>query len=264
MSTVRQDVRRGGLAVGLALALLASGAGCGLDEVDVPDLVGPSEMSLSLRVTASPDILVANGFSNSVVQAEVRNESGQPVGGMEVVFTINDASEMPADIGTFISPVSFRDVGTAITVRTGSDGVARAVYESPMRTDFTAHSNVVIKARPVGTDFAAALWREVKIELRSAEPKLFPANPDNSAPACNFATQAPDGFRAGAVILFQSTASDEDGFIVRYEWFMTDGFMDDAPDIAHAFRSPGTYSVTHVVTDNNGAQSACAATLTVY
>jgi hypothetical protein len=246
--------------VALAMTLGA----CSLDEVEPPALDGPSELGISLQVTATPDILLANGFSTSVIQVTARGPNGQALGNREIVFTIADGDGRTADIGTFIAPPSFRDLGTAITVRTNGQGVAQAVYEAPARTDATANRRVTVQARPVGNDAFSALYRTAAIELRMPEPRLFPANPGNTAPACNFAVQAPNGFRAGTTILFQSTSSDADGSIVRYEWFFTDGSVDDSPDIAHVFRSAGLYQVTHVVTDNNGAQSACAADITVF
>ena len=51
-----------------ALAVLLSGAGCGLDKTDEPALAGPSETGVSVQLTALPDILNADGVSASVVQ----------------------------------------------------------------------------------------------------------------------------------------------------------------------------------------------------
>lgn len=247
----------------LGMAVLGFG-GCSLDDVEAPALDGPSELGVSIRLTASPDIVLANGFATSVIQAQVFGPNGNTLGNREIVFTITDADGFFADIGTFISPPSFRDLGTSVTARTNGQGIAQVVYEAPARTDATANQQVMIAARPVGNDALGALYRAVAIELRSPEPRLFPQDPSNTGPTCNFAVQAPNGFRAGTTILFQSTAFDADGTVVRYEWFFTDGTVNDAPDIAHVFRSAGTYGVTHVVTDNDGAQDACASTITVF
>ena len=69
-------------------------------------------------------------------------------------------------------------------------------------------------------------------------------------------------------MLFQSTSSDPDpgGSIVRYEWFYgdgSDGGPDTIPYTNHVFRTVGAFVVTHRVTDNNGGQAACSATITV-
>jgi hypothetical protein len=251
--------------IALPLALAAGLAGCGLDEVEQPALDGPSERGLALDVRAAPDILLANGFSTSVVTATLFGPNGSPVANREIVFTITDDAGRIQDLGSFIAPASFTDLGTSVTVRTNGQGVASVVYESPARTDATANQLVRIAARPVGNDATGLFYSNAAIELRSPEPRLFPADPTNDPTAlvCNFAVQAPNGFRAGTTILFQSTSSDADGTIVRYEWFFTDGTVNDHPDIAHVFRAPGTYGVTHVVTDNDGLQKACTASVTV-
>ena len=96
-----------------------------------------------------------------------------------------------------------------------------------------------------------------QVELRSAEPRLFPQVPSCDAPAapeppfCNnppsgtFIIETPDGARAGVSILFQATCADVDGTVVRYEWFFGDGTAPDYHvDTNHVFRFPGTYTVT--------------------
>jgi PKD repeat protein len=245
-----------------AVALVLALNGCGLEEIEVPDLDGPSEMSLSVRVTASPDIVTADGFSTSLVQALVRDENARPVANRDIFFSIADESGRAADIGTLSASGSF-GVGTGVVVRTNGQGIAQVIYEAPARTDATANQRILVFARPIGDDAAGASSRSVAIELRSAEPRLFPQNPDNLDPDCDFAVQAPSGFRANQTILFQSTSFDPDGTIVRYFWDFGNGRRSDAPDGAAVYRLPGEYTVSHVVTDDDGAQAACAGTFTI-
>lgn len=239
-------------ALGLVLVL----HGCGLEEVEIPELSGPSEMGLSVRLTAQPDILTADGVSTSLVQATVRDQNARPVSGRDIFFSVADESGRAADIGTLRASGSV-GVGTGVVVRTNAQGIAQVVYETPARTDATANQTVLVLARPVGDDAGAATYRSVRIELRSAEPRLFPQNPDNADPLCDFAVQAPNGFRANQAILFQSTSSDPDGTIVRYFWDFGNGTRSDAPDGAAVYRLPGDYTVRHIVTDDDGAQAAC-------
>ena len=46
-----------------AAALLLLLSSCSLDEVEIPDIDGPSTYGLGLQLSASPDIIVADGFS---------------------------------------------------------------------------------------------------------------------------------------------------------------------------------------------------------
>jgi 6-phosphogluconolactonase (cycloisomerase 2 family) len=78
----------------------------------------------------------------------------------------------------------------------------------------------------------------------------------NQAPAASFAIVQPI---AGEPIQFDaSSAGDVDGTIVRYDWDFGDGTSapDGGPTPTHVYNEPGTYIVTLVVTDNEGASTA--------
>jgi hypothetical protein len=233
---------------------------CTANEVDIPDLYGPSARAESLQLFANPDALVADGSSFAIVQAVLRDKNAQPIRGRAVLFKITDEDGREASIGTLSS-----DAGKG-TVITDANGVAQAIYTSPPRTDATANQSILIQARVLGTDFNGERANSVRIELRSAEPRLFPQNPGNALPLCNFLWEAPNGYRAPAGVLFQTTASDPDGTIVRYEWTFGDdprGGVQYSPDTGHIFRTPGRWTVLHVVTDDDGGQSSCAAAFTI-
>jgi hypothetical protein len=254
---------RSGRAAGIA-GLVVWLAGCGVNEVDIPDLFGPSERAESLVLRATPDVLVADGASFSVVEGVFRDRNGQPLPGRAILFKIGDEDGNEISLGSLSS-----DAGKGNTI-TDNNGIARVLYTSPPRTDATANQSVLIMGRPVGTDFNGEFYRFVRIELRSAEPRLFPQVPGNVLPFCNFLWETPNApngvLRAPGFVQLNSTASDEDGTIVRYEWFFSDmvnGGVEYAPDTGHVFRQAGTWTVTHIVTDDDGGQRACAADFVV-
>jgi hypothetical protein len=247
------------------VCLLLALSGCGLDEVEVPATFdGPSETGISLRLTAQPDIITADGFSTSLISVDMRDQNGRPVNGRDIFFAVADEDGRFADLGSLRS-TGAQGVGTGLVVRTNSSGVAQVVYEAPARTDATANQTVLVTARAVGNDANAAVYRSVRIELRSAEPRLFPQNPENAEPSCNFAVEAPNGFRVNQPILFQSTSFDPDGTIVRYFWDFGNGTRADHADVQAVYRTPGDYTVVHVVTDDDGAGSttACSAVIPI-
>jgi len=264
--------RPGRLRTMAGIGLLVAYAGCGFNGVEVPELVGPAEQGTSVSLTASPDVMVADGFSTSLVTATVRDQNGQPAAGRDIFFAITDSKGNFADLGTLRSLTTGVDVGTGLQVRTNAQGVAAVIYEAPARTDATANQLVRVSARPLGTDATSALYRTVAIELRSAESRLFPEVPGNKLPVCGFAVQTTGkGVCTGPLsctvqintsVLFQSTASDPDGFIVRYFWSFGNGKTADHADVSTSYSIPGTYLVTHVVTDNNGGQQGCQTTIT--
>ena len=266
--------RRGRLRTMAGIGLLVAYAGCGFNGVDIPELVGPAELATSIALTANPDLIQADGFSTSLITATVRDQNGQPAAGRDIFFSIADASGRAADIGTLLSPATGVGVGTGITVKTNAQGVAAVVYEAPPRTDAEANQQIRVTARPAGTDASSALYRSVNIELRAAESRLFPQNPNNKLPVCGFTVEATGKATCTGIspnvsctvpintsVLFQSTAFDPDGVIVRYFWSFGNGKTTDSPDASTSYSIPNTYVVNHLVTDNNGGQAACAATI---
>jgi PKD repeat protein len=233
--------------------LLALGA-CSTDKVSKPSLSGPSELATALGLAASPDVLTADGVSTSAIQAVVHDQNGHTAAGVPMTFALMDTSGTFADIGAL-------NVTTAVT---GPDGTATVIYRAPFRTDFTANGAVQIAARPLGTDAKSAVYRTVTIELRSAEGRLFPPRKGNSSPSCGIVVEAPNDFKTGQSILFQTASFDTDGFIVRYFWtFGDDSSPEDLPDVNHVYKVAGNYTVTQIVTDNNGAQTPCTKAVSI-
>ena len=110
----------------------------------------------------------------------------------------------------------------------------------------------------------AAFYRAVRIELRSAEPRLFPQVPGNTLPNCSFIIEPAVGpYRVNTSVLFQTTSSDLDGTIVRYAWTFGDGTTSDQPDEEHHYAAAGTYTVEHGVTDDDGGQATCPQTVEI-
>lgn len=60
-----------------------------------------------------------------------------------------------------------------------------------------------------------------------------------------------------------STSSDPDGTIVSYAWDFGDGTTASDSILFHTYATPGTYTATLTVTDNNGATGSIKTTITV-
>jgi hypothetical protein len=257
-------MRRSGMAA--FLGVLVAGQACRLDKVEIPEgLVGPAGQGIQLTLAATPDYVIADNESQSQITATVWGPDGRPLAGREIIFELTDPTGIPAAIGE-LSPAGGLKIagGASATAATNSQGIAQVVLSAPARTDILAPTNVVVRARPVGTDYNGVVWRQVRVQVIPAEPRLFPPNPTNALPSCNFTIQPfLSEYRVGQQILFQSAAADTDGRIVRYEWDFGDGTRDDKPDVNHAYRTDDLFTVTHTVTDNNGGQAACTATIVV-
>lgn len=146
-------VRAASAALGLALVAL----GCGLDKVPNPDLAGPSDTGISAELTALPDVLNADGISQSVVRLVLRDDKGNPISGRSVLFQFDgDGLLVPSAASTFVGPVQ-----TGLVMATDRDGVAYVVYVAGLGI-----GPVHVFVRPYGIDAMYTWERSVEILQR--------------------------------------------------------------------------------------------------
>lgn len=263
-----------------ALAFSMSQAAC-LDESAPPELSGPSELALSILVGVDPDQLTADGFSTSVVEAVVRNENGDRQPGVQIRFDIIDEnSGVFADVGNLTQlngarPVAGGVEAIAVSAVTDGQGVARARYWSPFRSDNANDGQVTIAAREASRNANNALFRTASIFLRAADRPIFPGGQ-----ACGFTREPLKlSYAPGEPVVFTATqifASDACGSdsangvfvdIGRYEWLLTDGTIEDEA-FGRTFTATapvaGTWTVSLVTTaTGTGCQATCALSYTV-
>src|SRR5215213_923709 len=111
------------------LIAAAVASGCTMANVDPPPLSGPSEMSLSLTVSANPEVLSLDGASQTLVTVEARDVNGQPKPNvpLRIEIVVNDCVAPVAPCWKAI------DYGTisARTLTTGSNGRSSFTYTAP-------------------------------------------------------------------------------------------------------------------------------------
>ena len=109
----------------LVLSLAAFGA-CA-DKQDAPDLSGPSSFGRTVTVTATPDVLLRNGQSQSRIDVTVIDANGAPARDLTVFFgtqvTLGTVSAQSATTDatgkasvTFTAPDFGPDITTTLTV----------------------------------------------------------------------------------------------------------------------------------------------------
>ncbi len=142
--------------VAIGLALVASG--CGLDKAPEPDLSGPSDTGVSAELQALPDVLNADGVSQSVVRLVLRDDKGQPISNHSVLFQHDgDGLMVPSAASTYVGPVQ-----TGLVMATDKDGVAYVVYVAGLGI-----GSVHVFVRPYGIDTMYSPWeRSVEILQR--------------------------------------------------------------------------------------------------
>jgi hypothetical protein len=230
-------------ALGLGLALTG---GCSLDEVTIPPFDGPATTALSVVITANPDWVRANGVDTSIVTATLRDSRGRPVAGRGLVLRILDTAGH--EIGIRLGALA----GDRIV--TGADGRAHVVYTAPPSKEAATNTEVLVAARPEGSDYAGEFSRYVMIQIIAEQQRQYP--PGATQPVAEYLTEPRHGpFFVGVPIHFQSISRAQAGhYLTQYEWHWDDGTnnFEYGPEKYHTFSAVGTYFVFHSVIDDVG------------
>ncbi len=254
----------------LVIAGLAVIPSC-VDTVEIPEVTGPSELAVSLQLSAIPDELVADGWSSSVIEAVYRDPSGQRQSGQTIHFDLGARTEVVSggafsDIGNLAPlngprPVAGGTEARAVSAVTDGDGVARARYWAPFRTDQVNDTTVTVTARPAGDDFRGDVNRQVNIKLRAADRPLFPGGA-----TCAISVEPQKTiYNVNEIINFtatQATGSCGNNPIARYEWDFGDGHTAVGRTVSHVF-SGGCESGCEVTLWTTESVAGCVASCSV-
>jgi PKD repeat protein len=209
-----------------ALVALTAGA-CNMKEQRAPGLTGPSEFALSLSLSATPDIVVRDGSSQSVVTLTARDAEGRPVSGQRVFVGLS-----PMGAGTL----------SASEVVTGADGRATVEFTAPASS--SAVSRVTLTATPVGQNLDNAVSRTMSIGL------LGPSAP---SAAFVFTPTTPERLQA---VTFDASSTTVDGAACgdacTYAWRFGSEQTATGRVVSYKFQNVGTYAVSLTVTSPSG------------
>lgn len=215
-----------------SLALLGA---CTLDKQAAPALTGPSELGLSLAITASPDQLPEDGQSTSVITVIARDANSQPVSGLTLHGQLL-VGGAPTDVkGTLSSQ----------TISTDSNGKATVMFTAPIQAATDTGTTVLsVQFTPVGGDFANDAPHAVNIGLS------LPGTISLPGPTARFTfSSGPNGTH------FDGSSSVAVGgrSISSWEWDFGDGSPHGfGITVDHAYATTGPFVVTLKVTDSAG------------
>jgi PKD repeat protein len=229
----------------LVLIAAAVAAGCTVSNIEPPPLAGPSGMSLSLAITASPDVLSLDGASQTLVTVDARDHNGQPAANVPLRVQIV-ADGQTVDFGTI----------SARTLVTNSSGRASFTYTAPTFLS-GAIPNLQLSVTPTGTDASTHVERFVSVRL--VPPSSFGVNP---FAAFTFTPASPAAFTN---VRFDGSTSTAGlgAVITSYLWDFGDGTTGTGVTPTHQYEV-GNYLVRLTVTDSNGRTNQSAAqTVTV-
>ena len=226
-------------AVAVLAAALFAGA-CTTKKQETPSLTGPSELSTSISMTVTPDVLTQDGASQSLVTITARDNNGQPFRNLSLRAQIA-VNGVEVDFGTL----------SAKSLVTDANGRASLTFTAPAPPGGPAPAtDVQIVVTPAGTDFGNASSRLVTIHVvpgGTTVPPRGSVTPLFTAPAPN--DNEPALFDA-------SKSTSTTGTIVQWLWNFGDGGTASGEIVQHTFRSPGTFGVTLTVIDSIGASNS--------
>ena len=248
------------LVVLIALAIAAIGvSGCSLDKQEMPPLSGPSELALSLTLTASPDQLSRGTGTQSIVTITARDASGNPIAGQRISLTLGPNAPQGA-------------VLSQSEVTTGSNGTATFAVTAPNANSL---GNITVLATPVGTNASSAVPRIITITAlpeNSAAPEFAPTP---FTVTCNGVTPCITTPEIGEVVTFDGSCHPTDCSVsgvkdegqpcnaCSFTWnFGGDGTA-SGQIVSHAFSTAGTFVVTETVRDAGGLAAVAQQSVTV-
>jgi hypothetical protein len=142
------------LVTALGLAVTLGLGGC-TDEVDEQQLGGPSDLGRSVQMQAFPDVVNADGVSQSVIEMTLRDQNGAPISGQAVEFWFSgDGILSPSPDSTFVGPIQ-----SSLIMATDDRGVARVIYTAGTRIGRV----VTVFVRSYGIDTNRAFYRTIEI-----------------------------------------------------------------------------------------------------
>jgi trimeric autotransporter adhesin len=220
------------------LVAAASFGACTLDKTPIPSLSGPSELGLSISITASPDQLPEDGQSTSTITVVARDANSQPVSGLMLKGDIL-AGGLPTDVKGTLSSHS---------ISTNNSGVATVIFTAPVQaaTD-PSHTTIAVSFTPVDGNFANAQARNVSLDLSLPSVIVLPG----LSVKFTFSNGA-----LGTHFDASGTTATAGRTIVSYDWDFGDGSAHGSGVTTdHAYAAvPGqaSFVVTLRVTDSAG------------
>lgn len=150
VTTMKKSKKIFSLMAFLAVALLALNS-CKSDTVSEPSPTGPSSIGVVFTLTASPNVLAAGHYSRrtSTITVTLKKYDGIPLAGQKVFLRIG--SSIGGSYGYFEDHVD------VLVRNTDSNGMVRATYNGPLRSEIRRDITIYIEATAAweGDEFIA-------------------------------------------------------------------------------------------------------------
>jgi PKD repeat protein len=265
----RGRVRRASLLGWLPVAAAVALSGC-TKKPEVPDVSGPSELGRSLELRVSPDVLVADGVSQSTLTITSRDSNGNIEPNVDIRVEAMSGGQIVDVVGRL----------SAKNVKTGGDGRATLTYTAPNtppnQLSDSGNQGVTLAAIPAGYDYNNAVVRSVQIRLVPQGVVL----PESGFPLPKF-TYSPVAPGEAQDVNFDASTSiaaclrnpadpnnaasctPADGTITSYQWDFGNGQTASGVRVTTRFPTNGIYAVKLIVTNDRGFSNQVSQNVTV-
>jgi len=240
-----------------ALVLLltaALAAACSVKDTPAPALTGPSELSLSITMAATPDVLAQDGSSQSQIIIVARDANAKALPNVTLRLDVTVGGTI-VDYGTLSSK----------TIVTGADGRAVAAYTSPRAPVPAVDTGTLVSvlATPIGSNYANSTARSVDIRL---VPTGTINAPTDLVAGFAFTPDSPgelDTVVFSAVWCSSTVTSNcTSGSVASWSWTFGDGGTAAGQVVTHQFAA-GNFPVTLTVKDASNRAVSSTRTMTV-
>lgn len=236
MMSTNRFLSRGRLPVVAAIVVLMTSAGCAVQEQNAPPLSGPSELGLSVQISAAPEFLPRDGSSMSTITTKAYDPNGKPLAGQRV--------RLVASAGTL----------STSEATTGSDGAAQVTYIAPGMNENV--STVTITATPIqNSNYVNSDSRFLQIRVTGPD---IPVATFTNSPA------TPAQFELVTLDAGVSTLSNRPCLATcTYSWTFPDGSTATGQFVTKRFQTQGPQVVSVLVTAPSGTFQTATRTITV-
>jgi PKD repeat protein len=237
----------------LGAAALAVLAGCTVKDIDQPALAGPSTLATSISLKASPDTLIQDGASQSLITITALDAEGRPKN-----------IPLRADITIDGIVQDYGRLSTKQPITNGTPLVYTAPPTSSLATGQVAQTVTILVTPTDGSAFdrRGEIARQVDIRL-VPQGIILPTNP-NLVAAFTVTPDSPQAFQTATFDASTTTnAGVSCGPSCSYAWNFGDGTTSAGISTTHAFRTVATFPVTLTATDARGASTVLTRSVTV-
>ncbi|MCI0414828.1 PKD domain-containing protein [bacterium] len=225
--------------IGIAVLFIAS---CSTDEVDIPDLTGPSGTRLFITIEASPDSVFIRKPSatpdRSNITIQLKNQLGAGVPNARIKLRLTNIEGSEVGIGSL----------DANTVVTDSGGFARVTYTAPSTAEQPVNTRVFITAILTDPAYPFEVVTRHPLDLELTKPFDCVAGP--GAPEISF-TITPASPAEDEQVCFDAQGTVDNGTIISFSWTFGDGGSSSGVFVCHTYTSNGSFPVTLFVVDDD-------------